>query len=169
MIVQERNEANWMDAYICESKEDAKKYIEKQIQEGKRAEDFRIITNLIECRTEVVFLEKSQSPKIEETKKAKGFPEEELKLAFFRLSCQQGRWAKTIDFDTADREKYPSWNTFRNHLGSIGNVIDMIIFELKREPILPAYQEIIDEFYKGQTGQQIIDLLTEGRKAEERR
>lgn len=38
MIVQERNKTNWMDAYICESKGDAKKYIEKQIQEGKRAE-----------------------------------------------------------------------------------------------------------------------------------
>lgn len=163
MIVQERNKTNWMDAYICESKEDAKKYIEKQIQEGKRAEDFRIITNLIECRTEVVFLEKSQSPKIEETKKAKGFPEEELKLAFFRLSCELGRWAKAIDFDTADREKYPSWNTFRNHLGSIRNVIDEIIFELKREEMKTEYRELINKHFRPEiTGRQVIEKLTAG-------
>lgn len=161
MIVQERNKTNWMDAYICESKEDAEKYIEKQIQEGKRAEDFRIITNLIECRTEVVFLEKSQSPKI--AKKAKGFPEEELKLAFFRLSCELGRWAKTIDFDTADREKYPSWNTFRNHLGSVRNVIDKIIFELKREEMKTEYRELINKHFRPEiTGRQVIEKLTAG-------
>lgn len=163
MIVQERNETNWMDAYICESKEDAKKYIEKQIQEGKRGEDFRIITNLIECRTEVVFLEKSQSPKIEETKKAKGFSEEELKLAFFRLSCELGRWAKTTDFKDADRNKYPTWNTFRGNLGSIGNVINLVCFELKREEMKTEYRELINKHFRPEiTGRQVIEKLTAG-------
>lgn len=159
MIVQERNKTNWMDAYICESKEDAKKYIEKQIQEGKRAEDFRIITNLIECRTEVVFLEKSQP----QTKKAKGFPEEELKLAFFRLSCELGRWAKIMDFDEADRSRYPSWTPYRQNFGGITNVTNLVCFELKREELKPEYRALIDEYFgKEVSGQQVIEKLTAG-------
>lgn len=163
MIVQERNKTNWMDAYICESKEDAKKYIKKQIQEGKRAEDFRIITNLIECRTEVVFLEKSQPPKIKETKKAKGFSEEELKLAFFRLSCELGRWAKTTDFNDADRSRYPSWMPYRQNFGGITNVTNLVCFELKREELKPEYRALINEYFgKEVSGQQVIEKLTAG-------
>lgn len=99
----------------------------------------------------------------------KNYTEDELKLLFFKCSCQQGRWAKTNDFDNADRKEYPSWNTFRYHLGSVGNVINHIVFELKREEIKPEYQKIIDKYFKGYTGEQVIKKLTDGRKAEERR
>lgn len=93
--------------------------------------------------------------------------EEELKLAFFRLSCELGRWAKIMDFDEADRSRYPSWMPYRQNFGGITNVTNLVCFELKREELKPEYRALIDEYFgKEVSGQQVIEKLTAGRKAD---
>src|SRR5690554_2743148 len=88
----------WVDVYSCKTEEEAKEYIQKKVQMGRPAEEFRIITGFIKCQTKVVFIsETEKSAQFIETKstpKRNSYTEEELKLLYFKRSCELMRWAK---------------------------------------------------------------------------
>src|SRR5690554_2317621 len=87
----------WVDVYSCKTEEEAKEYIQKKVQMGRPAEEFRIITGFIKCQTKAVFINeteklaqfietkkpnKDDKPIInteKSTPKRKGYTEEELK------------------------------------------------------------------------------------------
>lgn len=80
-------------------------------------------------------------------------------MAYFKRSCELGRWAKTIEFD--DVEGYPIWNTINNRLGSKSNVIDMVCYDLKKDKMPKEYRKIIKKhFGKEHTGVFIIQMLS---------
>lgn len=161
----------WVDVYSCKTEEEAKEYIQKKAQMGRPAEEFRIITGFIKCQTKVVFisetekLNKDDSPTVntetgtfpveiefvktpddtKSTPKRKSYTEEDLKLLYFKRSCELMRWAKSTDF--FDAEGYPTWTTFNNYLGNITNVKDLVVRELKKEPVPRVYREIIDKYF----------------------
>lgn len=95
----------------------------------------------------------------------KNLTEDDLKLLFFERSCELKRWAKTLDFENnVNRDKYPCWATFNQHIGSIGNIIDMIFFELKKEPVSLRYQELINKYFgEDLAGICVIKKLAAGR------
>lgn len=161
----------WVDVYNCKTEEEAKEYIQKKVQMGRPAEEFRIITGFIKCKTKAVFisetekLNKDDNPIVntetgtlpveikfiktpddtKSTPKRKGYTEEELKLLYFKRSCELTRWAKSTDF--FDAEGYPTWTTFNNYLGNITNVKDLVVRELKKDPVPRAYRELIDKYF----------------------
>lgn len=161
----------WVDVYSCKTEEEAKEYIQKKAQMGRPAEEFRIITGFIKCQTKVVFisetekLNKDDSPTVntetgtfpveiefvktpddtKSTPKRKSYTEEDLKLLYFKRSCELMRWAKSTDF--FDAEGYPTWTTFNNYLGNITNVKDLVVRELKKEPVPRVYRELIDKYF----------------------
>ena len=181
----------WVDVYSCKTEEEAKEYIQKKVQMGRPAEEFRIITGFIKCKTKAVFInETEKSAQFIETKKPnkddnpiintetgtlpveikfikthddtkstpkrKGYPEEELKLLYFKRSCELTRWAKSTDF--FDAEGYPTWTTFNNYLGNISNVKDLVVRELKKDPVPWAYRELIDKhFGKYTSGLKVLE------------
>src|SRR5690554_6680909 len=60
----------WVDVYSCKTEEEAKEYIQKKVQMGRPAEEFRIITGFIKCKTKAVFInETEKSAQFIETKK----------------------------------------------------------------------------------------------------
>ena len=73
------------------------------------------------------------------------YTEEKLKLLYFKRSCELMRWAKSTDF--FDEEGYPTWTTFNNYLGNISNVKDLVVRELKKEPVPRVYRELIDKYF----------------------
>lgn len=161
----------WVDVYSCKTEEEAKEYIQKEVQMGRPAEDFRIITGFIKCQTKVVFINETEKlnkdnshiintetgtfpAEIEfvkapddtkSTPKRKNYTEEDLKLLYFKRSCELMRWAKSTDF--FDAKGYPTWTTFNNYLGNITNVKDLVVRELKKEPVPRVYRELIDKYF----------------------
>ena len=178
----------WADVYSCKTEEEAKEYIQKKMQMGRPAEEFRIITGFITCQTKAVFisetekLNKDDNPIVntetgtlpveikfiktpddtKSTPKRKSYTEEELKLLYFKRSCELMRWAKSTDF--FDTKEYPTWTTFNNYLGNITNVKDLVVRELKKEPVPRAYRELIDKYFDRYTsGLKVLEEFKERR------
>lgn len=139
----------WVDVYSCKTEEEAKEYIQKKAQMGRSAEEFRVITGFIKCQTKVVFINETEKSaqfiETENTPKRKSYTEEDLKFLYFKRSCELMRWAKSTDF--FDTKEYPTWTTFNNYLGNITNVKDLVVRELKKEPVPRAYRELIDKYF----------------------
>lgn len=113
---------------------------------------------------------KKKIEKIKRNRVPQYYSEDELKLIYLELSCNLGRWAMPKDFEEADRSVYPHWNTIYYHLGSYRNVIDLVIFNLKKDPLPEEYRKIIDKnFGKQATGMYVIERLTDGRLAFEKK
>ena len=161
----------WTDVYSCKTEEEAKEYIQKKVQMGRPAEEFRIITGFINCQTKAVFISETEKLNKDDnhiintetgtfpveiefvktpddtksTPKRKNYTEEDLKLLYFKRSCELMRWAKSTDF--SDAKGYPTWTTFNNYLGNISNVKDLVVRELKKDPVPRAYRELIDKYF----------------------
>lgn len=176
ILVQRREDNKWIDEKECSKKVKAQEYIKGQVLKGYRGEDYRIVMKLAHCETEVKFIDDIPLEEIKEPGKEKPelkpditnkiYTDEELKLLYFERSCELGYWAKTNDFDAErNKDKYPSWFSFHYRLGSKSNVIDMIVHELKKEPVPEKYQEIIDKHYgPNHTGVYVIKKLADGGK-----
>lgn len=195
-IIGDNDIKHWYDAKECKTRPDAKEYIEKRVHEyGDPAGMYRIIMILVHCQSKIEFIDdvpvsentenklKSESfkeavkqlkAKEEEKSKPKTkksrqtYSDEELKLLYFERSCELGHWAKTAEFDDVDRNKYPTWFTYQNRMGSKSNIIDMICFDLRKEKLPPGYREIIDQYFTSgkerHSGVYVIKKLTVGSK-----
>lgn len=93
------------------------------------------------------------------------YTEDELKLLYFKFSCELGHWAKTTEFDGLDRDKYPSWFTFHHNFGSKSNVVDAVCFQLRKEKMPAEYRDIAEKYFgKEPSGVYVIKKLNEGFK-----